>query len=179
MPSPKTLAHVVLQTNDVPRLSDWWCTLLEAKVQYGNDVVAFLAFDHEHHRIAMVRIDDFEPRVANAAGMNHVAFTYANLGELIATYERLRDYDILPYWPIRHGPTLSLYYRDPDGNQAELQVDVYDTVEEANEFMNGPQFAANPIGIEFDMEEVIRDYRAGVPEKQLLLRPDAVHHTPN
>ncbi|XVQ06444.1 VOC family protein [Spirillospora sp. CA-255316] len=164
---------MVLQTSDVPRLRDWWCNVLEAKVQYGNDLVAFLAFDHEHHRIAMVRLDDCEPRVANAAGLHHIAFTYANLGDLITTYERLRDQDILPWWPIRHGPTLSLYYRDPDGNQAELQVDAYDTVEEANEFMNGPQFAANPIGIDFDMEDVIRDYRGGVPEKQLLLRPDA------
>jgi len=174
MPSPTKLAHVVLQTNDVRRLSAWWCNVLEAKVQYGNERIAFLAYDDEHHRVAMLTFGDgYGPRDAGALGMHHVAFTFANLRELIATYERLRDENILPWWQIRHGPTLSLYYRDPDGNQAEFQVDTYDTVAEANEFMYGPQFAANPIGIEFDMEDVARQCRAGVPEKLLLLRPDA------
>ncbi|MFE2716507.1 VOC family protein [Streptomyces mirabilis] len=172
MPSPQKLAHVVFQTNDVARLRDWWCNLLEAKVQFGSEDVAFLAFDQEHHRIAMAKFGDHELHQPNTMGMHHVAFTYANLGELIYTYERLRDQDILPWWQIRHGPTLSVYYRDPDGNQAELQVDVYDTVEEANAFMYGPEFAANPIGIEFEMEDVVRLHKEGVPDAELVRRPD-------
>lgn len=173
MPSPQKLAHVVFQTNNVAELRDWWCSLLEAKVQYGNDDLAFLSFDDEHHRIAMAKFADHDPRQPNAMGMHHVAFTYPNLSELVQTYERLRDEGILPWWEIRHGPTLSLYYRDPDGNQAELQVDVYKTVEEANAFMYSPQFAANPIGIEFEMADVVRLHKQGVPDAELLRRPDA------
>lgn len=38
-----------------------------------------------------------------------------------------------------HGPTTSLYYRDPDGNQIETQVDNFETAEEATAFMNSPE----------------------------------------
>ena len=48
-------------------------------------------------------------------GVDHVAYTYASLGDLVDTYSRLKKRGIEPYWPVRHGPTLSLYYRDPDG----------------------------------------------------------------
>jgi hypothetical protein len=50
-----------------------------------------------------------------------------------------------PYRPIRHGPTLSLYYRDPDGNQLEFQIDLL-APEAANDFLRGEAFKANPIG---------------------------------
>ena len=55
----------------------------------------------------------------------------------------------MPSRPIRHGLTLSLYYRDPDGNGLEFQIDLMGA-EDANEFMSGPAFAANPIGEPFD-----------------------------
>ncbi|MBS9376567.1 VOC family protein [Rhodococcus sp. B50] len=172
MPSPERLAHVVFQTNDVPRLRDWWLNVLEAKVQYGNDRICFLAYDDEHHRLALANLaDGYKPHDPDTLGMHHVAFTYATLADLIATYERLRDEDITPWWQIHHGPTLSLYYRDPDGNQAEMQVDVYETVDEANEFMFGPEFAANPIGIEFDMEDLIARRKAGESDSELIKRP--------
>ena len=40
---------------------------------------------------------------------------------------RLKDTGITPYWCINHGFTLSMYYRDPDQNQVELQVDLFDS----------------------------------------------------
>ena len=66
-----------------------------------------------------------EQPASNARGLEHVAFTYASLGDLLDTYERLRELGITPYWSINHGPTTSLYYRDPDGNGIELQIDSF------------------------------------------------------
>jgi hypothetical protein len=57
--------------------------------------------------------------------------------------------------------TLSAYYRDPDGNQVETQFDSM-TMEQADAFMAGPLFAANPIGINVDFEKLIERFRAGV-----------------
>jgi catechol-2,3-dioxygenase len=54
-------------------------------------------------------------------GLEHIAATYGSLGELLATYRRLATHRIEPYWSINHGPTISLYYKDPDGNRLELQ----------------------------------------------------------
>ena len=71
----------------------------------------------------------------------------------------------MPYWPIRHGPTLSLYYKDPDGNRLEFQVDCFATAEEANAYMRGDSFAANPIGVEFDPEELVAQSGKACPKR--------------
>jgi hypothetical protein len=68
--------------------------------------------------------------------------------------------------------TVSLYYGDPDGNRSEFQVDVYATNEEANAFMNGPGFAQNPIGVEFDPDELVKRLRSGEPESNFLVRKE-------
>jgi len=77
---------------------------------------------------------------------------------------------ITPYWRIHHGITLSMYYRDPDGNRMEFQVDC-GTVEEANAYMQSDAFARNPAGVEIDPESLLAQYRNGVPEQQLLTMP--------
>ena len=82
------------------------------------------------------------------------------LDDLFGQYERMKVRGVSPYWTINHGMTLSAYYRDPDGNQVETQVDSM-SMEEADAFMAGPLFAANPIGINVDFEELIARHRAG------------------
>jgi hypothetical protein len=56
-------------------------------------------------------------------------------------------------WTTNHGPTTSLYYRDPDGNKIELQVDNFDTPDDANLFMSGSDYVANPIGSDFAADD--------------------------
>lgn len=176
MATPKKIAHVVYQTRRYEEMLDWYQTVFEAKVVYQNPAFAFLTYDDEHHRFAFANMAAFKPDGAEAGarsdtGVNHVAYTYANLGDLLETYARLKRAGITPYWPIHHGVTLSLYYRDPDGNRMEFQVDCC-TVEEANAFMLSDAFAANPIGVEVDPEALLAQYRSGVPVEQLLVQPD-------
>jgi catechol-2,3-dioxygenase len=171
MASPSKLAHVVFQTNRIPVLRDFWCEVLDGRVQFESEATCFICYDDEHHRLALLDLEKYGPVDRTRVGMHHVAFTYDSLADLVGTYERLRDREILPWWTIRHGPTLSMYYEDPDGNRAELQVDVYETADEANEYMLGPEFAANPIGVEFDPEDLVTKFHAGVPEQELLVRP--------
>jgi hypothetical protein len=54
-----------------------------------------------------------------------------------------------------------MYYPDPDGNQVELQWDVFETNEEVDDFINGPIYQKNPRGVDFDPEEMIVQVRAG------------------
>ena len=101
--------------------------------------------------------------------MNHVAYTYANLEICLVPTSASND-GRHTLWRIHHGMTLSFYYKDPDGNRMEFQVDTC-SVEEANAFMLTDAFAANPIGVEIDPEELLAQYRSGVPEQQLLAMP--------
>ena len=103
--------------------------------------------------------------------MHHVAFTYDSLETLLANYERLKKMGVEPIWPVNHGPTTSLYYSDPDGNQLEFQIDNYDTVEEAGQFFFSDAFATNPIGVDLDPAELHERLRAGEDQQQLKMRP--------
>jgi len=171
--SPIKLAHVVLRTSRMPELMAWYKVVLNAKVSHESENIAFLAYDDEHHRIAFVSIPNLGPQPSGIVGVHHFAFTYASLKDLLGNYVRLRDLGIEPTWPINHGPTTSIYYTDPDGNQVELQVDNYDTVEESGEFMATDAFSINPIGVDFDPDEILRRLEAGEDETALKRRPSS------
>jgi len=47
---------------------------------------------------------------------------------------------------------------------------VFESSEEANEYMSGPLTAANPIGVEYDPEDWLAQIRAGTPVSDLLDR---------
>jgi catechol-2,3-dioxygenase len=179
MAKPAKFAHVVYQTRRFEEMLDWYQNVFEARVVYQNPALAFLTYDDEHHRLAFINMSVFKPDGPNSVdtsahgdvGVNHTAHTYASFSDLLKTYARLKQAGITPYWPIHHGITLSLYYRDPDGNRMEFQVDTC-TVEEANTYMLSDAFAANPIGVAIDPETLLAQYRSSVPVEQLLIKPE-------
>ena len=171
--SPTRLAHVVLRSAQLGALVDWYATVLCATVAFSDGNLAFLSYDEEHHRIAVLNIPGLQRQPDGFTGVHHMAFTYATLSDLISTYERLERQCIRPVTCINHGPTTSMYYADPDGNQVELQVDNYDTLEEAGEFFYSPAFAMNPIGVDFEPAELARRFHAGEDEASIKRRPDS------
>jgi catechol-2,3-dioxygenase len=163
-------------TRRFDEMVSWYQTVFEAKVQYQNPALAFLTYDDEHHRFAFANMSVLAPEGAAGVmppgvGVNHVGYTYANVGDLLETYERLRQDGIVPYWRVHHGVTLSMYYQDPDGNRMEFQVDCCRNAEEAHTFMHSDAFAANPIGVEIDPDALLAQYRSGVPPATLLIQP--------
>ena len=169
--APIKLAHIVRRTSRFDEMLGWYRTVLGAEVAHSDGILAFLTYDDEHHRIAIAAIPGLEDQPHLAAGTDHVAFTHADLGDLLYTYARLKRAGIEPYWCINHGPTTSMYYKDPDANRIELQVDNFPTAEETNRWIRSGDFAANPIGVVFDPEELLARYRSGEPMEQLTARP--------
>ncbi len=170
--APAKLAHVVLKTppERVKLVLDWYKTVLEAETMFETDHFGFVAYDGEHHRVAVLGLPGTEHRIDGRAGMHHMAFTYANLSDLAHTYNRLKGESITPEYSINHGPTTSMYYFDPDKNMVELQVDNVPEEKVAEYFANG-EFTANPIGVKFDPDELFGRLAAGEPEEVLLPRP--------
>lgn len=168
---PAKLAHVVYRTGDLPRLRSWYLTVLEATVSFENDHICFLTYDDEHHRVALMSDRKLAPKTKRA-NFDHVAFAYGTLSALLDTHNRLLQHEIEPFWTVNHGPTTSIYYRDPDGNDVELQVDNYQTTEELHGFFRSDAFAKNPIGIDVDVDLLRRRLVDGEPEQRLLLRAD-------
>jgi catechol-2,3-dioxygenase len=167
--------HVVYRTRRFDEMIRWYETVFDARVQYQNPVLAFLTYDDEHHRVALINMAMVQPEAPETdsrgiIGVDHVAYTYGSVDDLLENYAQLKEKGILPYWCIHHGVTMSMYYADPDGNQMELQVDAFETSEAANEYMTGPHFSANPIGVEYDPDEVLAQLRAGTPGSAFLKR---------
>ncbi len=168
---PVQLAHIVRRTSRFDAMLEWYQQVLGAQIVHSDGVIAFLSYDAEHHRIAIAQIPGLDDQPAMAAGTDHVAFTYAGLGDLLYTYARLKRAGIEPYWCINHGPTTSMYYKDPDGNRVELQVDNLPNAEAANRWMQSGEFAANPIGVIFDPDQLLARYSNGESIEQLTARP--------
>jgi len=172
---PSKFAHVVYRTRRFDEMLEWYQFVFDARTQYKNPALAFLTYDDEHHRFAIANLDVLQPdgketERQGVVGVDHVAYTYASLGDLFENYEELKGRGILPYWCVHHGMTISMYYADPDGNQMEFQVDVFDNGEEAGDYMRGPITEANPVGVEYDPEDWLARMRAGTPVSEFLER---------
>lgn len=173
---PTKLAHIVFRTTNKRPLLDWYCTVLNGKIVFENTFIGFLTYDDEHHRVAAIEVPGLarpeRQERGQEPGLHHVAFTFANLADLLGTYERLKASAIRPVHCINHGPTISMYYEDPDGNRVELQIDTFPTMEEAAAWIESAEFAENPIGVDFDPDEFLARYRQGTPEAELKKRPN-------
>ncbi|HWD66366.1 MAG TPA: VOC family protein [Caulobacteraceae bacterium] len=188
---PIKLAHIVVRTSRLEAMRDFYAKILGATRVGGTDMSASLTFDLEHHRMAFVAVPEpvaeptakvtrsFSDMLSGVEvdfgaegfelrpGIEHIAFTYANFGELLAHYLKLKSDDVTPCFCVNHGLTTSLYYRDPDGNKVELQVDNM-TMEQADEFTQSLAHHQNPVGIPFDPDDLVRMYESGAPISDLI-----------
>lgn len=170
---PTQIAHFVLYTSRFQEMVRWYKAVLFMRASHEDENVAFMTYDDEHHRIAIVNIPDLKDQPDGFATFHHVAFTYATLTDLLETHERLSALGIMPYWATNHGPTTSMYFRDPDGNRVEMQIDNFDTAEEGIAYCRLPEFAENPIGVDFDPADHLHLLRTGAAtEAQLKIRPN-------
>ncbi|KAK4893284.1 hypothetical protein LTR27_008407 [Elasticomyces elasticus] len=136
---------------------------LNAEIVMEEENFVFLAYDHEHHRIGILYTPETQAKSGDGAGLEHVSFTYATLTAMARVYQYMKELGVEPYWAVNHGMTSSMYYRDPDGNKFEMQVENFDSADEANAFVAGPLFKQNPIGTDIDppswAERILRDMK--------------------
>jgi catechol 2,3-dioxygenase len=145
--------HFNLKTTRLQEMIDWYATVVGADVTFKDATGAWLTNDTANHRIALLCFPGFvdDPDRETRTGMHHSAFEYDSFTDLNTSYLRLRDAGIEPDICIDHGMTLSYYYKDPDGNRVELQVDNFGDWHASKEWMRtSPAFRANPIGVFVD-----------------------------
>lgn len=171
VPVPARMAHVVYYTAQYETMKRWYQTVFNATMvreRYGTQ--AFFTFDNEHHRILVSHQPQVTERPRDSAGVAHIAWTYSDLKSLFATYDRLKAEGIVPEWTVNHGMTTSLYYRDPDWNRIELQVENYDDVVQAFENIQAVDFG----NADFDADKMSALVRQGVPEETLKSQKEVV-----
>jgi catechol-2,3-dioxygenase len=165
--SPK-FAHVVFQTGQPQAMRDWYCAVLDGHVVYQDDALSFITFDEEHHRVALIHPPaPLRRKTPDTAAMHHVAYTFESIDDLLDRYVLLRDQGIKPAVCIAHGVTTSMYYRDPDGNHVEMQIDRFAEPDDATAYMKGPEYAADSVGPAFDPDALLAARRDGRSVEEL------------
>jgi catechol-2,3-dioxygenase len=168
MSAKPKFAHVVYQTAQPQEMRDWYCTVLDGHVVYTDEALSFITFDDEHHRVALLHPPiPMLPKSPTTAAMHHTAYTFETIDDLLDRYEELRDNGIRPAVCVAHGVTTSMYYRDPDGNFVEMQIDRFAEPDDATAYMNGPEYAADSVGPAFDPDELLAARRAGATVEEL------------
>ena len=173
--------HFNLKTTRLQEMIDWYSVLVGAEVNFQDEFGAWLTNDEANHRIALLAFPGFtdDPDKETHTGLHHSAFEYASFEDLDASYLRLRDAGIEPALCIDHGMTLSYYYADPDGNNVELQVDVFGDWERSTEWMRtSEEFKANPIGQFVDPGLIADDHAGGMAFEEIHAKAMAGGYAP-
>ena len=170
MNAAPTLHHLNLKTTRLDEMIEWYGRVVGMDVVHRFDRGAFLTNDGASHRLAFLStpaLADDPDKLAHT-GIHHVAFEFASVDDLLATYVRLRDAGTTPHFAVDHGMSTSLYYVDPDGNSVELQVDNFGDWERSSAFMrSAPEFIAEPIGTPFEPEAYLAAHEAGASADEL------------
>jgi len=126
------LQHCGLTTGNLDEMLDWYGKVLGMTVNKhvpalpGSPfkTVAFASNDHVNHRLSFFETTNLPPDrdKDRHARVQHIAFEYDTLDDLLGTYVRLKNLGIPLLWAADQFIQTALYYEDPDGNIIELNV---------------------------------------------------------
>jgi catechol 2,3-dioxygenase-like lactoylglutathione lyase family enzyme len=170
---PNKLSHYVLQSHNPHRLATWYAELLDADIVFKTDFLTLLTYDAEHHRIAFAALPpatdgQVTRRIDGQPGLSHVAFGFESLSELLTCYANAKARGNSPVVSLHHGPTISLYYKDPDGNNVETFIECLPDAKAAMDYLLSPAFEENPVGLPFDADAALAKLKAGMPIVDLI-----------
>lgn len=173
--------HVNLKTGRLDELVEWYGLTIGMRPNFRSDSFAFLTNDAANHRLAILGSPVYreDPDPDTLAGMHHTGFEFACLEDLLGRYVSLKEAGIEPVGCVDHGLTMSFYYRDPDGNQLELQADNYSDWAASTEWMRASEdFAADPIGRFVDPDLLVAASAAGLSAAEIHERAYAGGYEP-
>lgn len=175
------LQHFGLTTSNLDGMIDWYRKVVGMTVNRRSEpnperqrgpfsAVAFISNDEVNHRIALFEIPGavVDPDKGHHARLQHVAFEYDTLDDLLATYARLKRIGILPVLAADQGVQMVLYYTDPDENVVELNVSNYGNEWTATEHVRTAPSLAQLA--QFDPDKMIAARQEGASPWQLHMR---------
>jgi catechol 2,3-dioxygenase len=176
------LQHLGMTTGNIDALLSWYRTVVGMELVHRTDSAtgdrdgaaaiksAWVTNDETNHRLAFVELPDLQNDADKARHhrIQHFAFEYRTLDELLGTYARLKTQGIRPVLCTDSGAQTAFYYLDPDGNSVELNVDNYGNSWTSGEHLrHSPEFAKNPIGHFVDPDELFHAREAGASASEL------------
>jgi catechol 2,3-dioxygenase len=172
------LHHFGVITAHLEETLDWYAKVLGMTTVQASHGLVFLSNDRAHHRLAVLSLpgtrDTPTPHPHPHAKLQHVAFEYATIDDLLTSWERLNGLGIEPVLAADHGATTAFYYQDPGGNSIELFVDNFGDWDASSEYLRtSPDFQRNPMGTFVDPAQMREAHKAGATAAELHQRARA------
>jgi catechol 2,3-dioxygenase len=187
------LHHLGLTTGNLEAMVDWYRKVLGMTVVHQTQAAAagqkeapalkatWASNDEANHRLALVYLPGLtaDPDRARHHRLQHFAFEYRTIDELLGTYARLKGLGIVPVLCTDGGSQTAFYYEDPDRNSVEINVDNFGDCWASSEYMRtSPEFARNPMGTYIDPDKMISARKAGASSWELHERAQAGEFAP-
>lgn len=118
----RRLNHVVLYVNDPWTVSKFYQdTLGMVPIEEIGAEAIFLGLPGEdnHHDLGLIKIDGVRPTGDEVPGLYHTAWEVESFEEFLRAREQLNYAGVL-IGESEHGTSLSLYGKDPEGNEFEV-----------------------------------------------------------
>ena len=187
-----TLHHYGLTVSDTETMLDWYSKVLGTTLVHHSPKPAgaqtpagaradWISNDKANHRIALITVPDVteDTERSRHRRLQHVAFEYSSIDDLLASYSRLKDLGIEPVLAADTGATTAFYYLDPEHNVVELLADNFGDWDKSSEFMRtSPDFADRPLGKFVDPDAMIAARAKGLSAAEVHQRAYAGEYPP-
>jgi catechol 2,3-dioxygenase len=178
------LHHWGMRTAKFDEMVDWYSTVVGFETVLAATSpaqVAFVTNDEQHHRGGFFSPPGIEdnPQRATMPGVNHLAWEYESLDDLLATWQRLEALGIAAVLTTDHGPSFSFYYKDPEGNTVELTCLAYDDLAKVRARLKSPENLRNPMGRAVIPEQLIAARELGLSLAEIHDRALAGEYAPD
>lgn len=189
--SPDDFHHVAFKTTNYESMVEFYKNLFGCEPLYQSKQMSFLAFDDEHHRIAIANTSavlknlGFIPKlimklklflnkkIPSIQGLDHISYRINPIDKWFDFYFAAKERGLIPLWTINHGWISGIYYRDPDGNLVEIFFEHFSSADEFKQNIS-PDFEDEPIGTNMDVEVLFEMFKSGVPFSELIKKGNTV-----
>lgn len=176
------LQHFGLNTSNMDAMLDWYRKVLGMTLNHRTQgggrspwsSMGFVSNDETNHRISFFESARAAGDGAREGHLQHVAFAYQSLDDLLGTYVRLKGMGILPVMSADQGVQIAIYYLDPDQNRIELNVSNFEDEWTATEYIKSAEQTFAP----FDPEKLVAARKAGASHWDLHQRTLAGEFAP-
>ncbi len=190
--APDSFHHVAFKTQNYEKMIMFYEKLFGCKPMYKSKDIAFLAFDEEHHRIAIANTEPgikklgfiarivlglknwLNKNVPTTIGLDHISYRLNPIDRWFEFYHKAKERGLKPYWTINHGWITGMYYKDPDGNLVELFFEHWKNDDEYKKEISARGFPEEPVGTNMDIDILYQMYKNGEPLENLTKKGNTV-----
>ena len=189
--SPDDFHHIAFKTTNYENMVNFYKNLFGCEPLYQSDLITFLAYDNEHHRIAIANTSDalnnlnfiqkivmklkifLNKNIPSIEGLDHISYRINPIEKWFDFYFKAKERGLYPLWTVNHGWISGIYYRDPDNNLVEVFFEHFSTAEEFKENIS-PDFEDEPIGTNMDIEVLYEMFKSGAGFSELIKKGNTV-----